>query len=501
MSDRNHVSARPASKTLLNLGNLPPKQMNFTTDGSGSYPRTASRVDPNNPPWPAYRGYHEYSFAHETMGKRLPTILGNAVDDVVRTLNEESDEERITDLLGCIDRMHTLMSELQSNQVLRPIIDDEEGDIPLWNKEIAKYFKGKDFMNAPWLFAEAYKYRRLHECFSLSRYWRDYDVFFRQKCDTFARSDKAVFELSTRFAVPQELGGDAKDTVRKMLFLELTQISLWGNATDLSLLINMTEEDIKKIQSTGGEHLAATEKNILGNHLNRLWELVANMKGGRIDFVLDNAGFELYCDCVYADWLIQSGIAREVHFHGKRIPWFVSDVTRKDWNWLLNSMTYGFLFPDSTDAEMQSLRELGKRWKQYVKEGKWIYEQHPFWCTGYTFWSISSEAPDLFHYLCESDLVIFKGDLNHRKLTYDCQAPTSTPFDVAIGPLASEQGAPPVLSLRTIKSDVVVDVPLEVSERLDKAEPGWRISGKYAVVLLSDDERRKEKASAPQASS
>lgn len=36
-------------------------------------------------------------------------------------------------------------------------------------------------MNAPWLFAEAYKYRRLHECFSVSKYWGDYDVFYRQK--------------------------------------------------------------------------------------------------------------------------------------------------------------------------------------------------------------------------------------------------------------------------------------------------------------------------------
>lgn len=43
---------------------------------------------------------------------------------------------------------------------LRPIYDDGEADVPLWNKEIAKYFRGKDFMNAPWLFAEAYKYRR-----------------------------------------------------------------------------------------------------------------------------------------------------------------------------------------------------------------------------------------------------------------------------------------------------------------------------------------------------
>src|SRR5882757_6434045 len=80
------------------------------------------------------------------------------------------------------------------------------------------------------------------------------------------------------------------------------QVCLWGNSTDLSLLINMTEDQIKSLQSTGGEHLAATEKNILGNHLNQLWETVKVLPektGGRIDFVLDNAGFELYCDFVY----------------------------------------------------------------------------------------------------------------------------------------------------------------------------------------------------------
>lgn len=36
-------------------------------------------------------------------------------------------------------------------------------------------------MNATWLFAEAYKYRRLRECFSVSKFWQGYDVFFRQK--------------------------------------------------------------------------------------------------------------------------------------------------------------------------------------------------------------------------------------------------------------------------------------------------------------------------------
>lgn len=473
---------RPPRRTLK-LTNMPPKG-----EIKAVGPRTPSRIDPNNPPWPAYRGYHEYSFAHATMGVRLPTILGKAIDDVWRTLNEQAEEHLIVDLLECIERMDVLMTDLSENNKLRFILDDGEGDIPLWNKEIAKFFQGKDFMTAPWLFAEAYKYRRLHECFSVSKYWKDYDVFFRQKCDTFSRSSQAVFELSTRFAEPHNVptGENQLEAIR-LIFRELTQVCLWGNSTDLSLLINMTEEDIKKLQSTGGDHLAATEKNILGNDLDKLWDSVASLKGGRVDFVLDNAGFELYCDCVYADFLIQSGLASQVRFHGKRFAWFVSDVTRKDWEWLLNSCVYGNLFPTASEAEIASLREMGKRWKQYEKEGKWVYEQHAFWCTGFTFWDLHSEAPDLFLHLSKSDLVIFKGDLNHRKLTYDCHAPASTTFEEAIGPMANSAGAPRVCSLRTIKSDVVVGFESNtLAEKLDKEEPGWKISGKYAVVLLSD---------------
>ena len=64
-----------------------------------------------------------------------------------------------------------------------------------------------------------------------------------------------------------------------------------------------------------------------------------------------------------ADFLLQSGLAKQVRFHGKRYPWFVSDVTKKDWNWLLNTMVYGQLFPKATEQEIESLRRLGTRWK------------------------------------------------------------------------------------------------------------------------------------------
>lgn len=41
---------------------------------------------------------------------------------------------------------------------------------------------------------------------------------------------------------------------------------------------------------------------------------------------------------------------------------------------------------------MASLREMGHRWKEYVKQGQWIYEDHAFWISGYTFWALKDEG-------------------------------------------------------------------------------------------------------------
>jgi hypothetical protein len=52
--------------------------------------------------------------------------------------------------------------------------------------------------------------------------------------------------------------------------------------------------------------------------------------------------------------------------------------------------------------------------------------------------------------------------------------------------MASAAGAPKICSLRTIKSDVVVGLGDDgdaVAERLDKEEPGWKISGKYVCIF------------------
>lgn len=67
------------------------------------------------------------------MGERLPTILSKGMDDTIKTLNEQSDEDLIVDLIGCLDRMDKLMSDLSTVALIRPIIDDGT-DTALWNK-------------------------------------------------------------------------------------------------------------------------------------------------------------------------------------------------------------------------------------------------------------------------------------------------------------------------------------------------------------------------------
>jgi hypothetical protein len=39
------------------------------------------------------------------------------------------------------------------------------------------------------------------------------------------------------------------------------------------------------------------------------------------------------------DFMIQTGLASKIHFHGKQFPWFVSDATQKDWDWLIESLS------------------------------------------------------------------------------------------------------------------------------------------------------------------
>lgn len=106
---------------------------------------------------------------------------------------------------------------------------------------------------------------------------------------------------------------ESEDTL-KAAFLELAQIALWGNATDLSLLQGLSHADIQALQKTDKAAHKEAEHLILLNQLDQAWAHLKTLKKARIDIVLDNAGFEVYGDLLLGDWLLSTPFCSEVVF-------------------------------------------------------------------------------------------------------------------------------------------------------------------------------------------
>ncbi|CAG8676231.1 9838_t:CDS:2 [Cetraspora pellucida] len=448
-------------------------------------------VNPANPPRPALIATDKDSFAYITTVERWPVIVTKIVDEVYKSRHslDLSEVDKLKEGKEIIDSIGGLKYQMQRKKPLIPIEDDGKSDIGTWTHVFNTYFKDENWYSATWLFVECYLYRRIHSIFARTKHWKDYDPFFRQKEVAFKASFIAVIEIAKYIDeliyIPKLPADNEKIDVGRIIFHELVQISLWGNSTDLSLLTNLSNDDFKKLQDLGTKRLKELEKNILANDLEKAWNYVSENSNARIDIILDNAGFEFYVDLVLSDWLIQSGYAKEIHLHAKKFPWFVSDTTLNDFNWLFQTLQSEDFFSSASEMERSFLKKLSNRLQSYIANYRLILTSDCFWTSPYAYWHLAEQAPDLYADLCTSNLVIFKGDLNYRKLIYDCKWKTTTPFNEAIGPLSSIKGSPSILALRTMKADVVVGLEEGIEERLSSNESDWMYSGKYAVIQFN----------------
>ncbi|KXJ92562.1 hypothetical protein Micbo1qcDRAFT_188133 [Microdochium bolleyi] len=465
---------------------------------------------------PPYATSDKTSFAYISARDRWPVIITGAIDDVHRTIMASEDAEKTAEGKKILEDLVALKYELQHDRKLSPIRDDGQSDVVLYNNEL-EALGTPSWFNIPWLFSECYLYRRMSTSFSLSEHWKSYDVFARQKADTFRSSRPAVYELASHFkdlvpkltAKPDDTGKTAAEheEAQKLLFKEMCEICLWGNATDLSLLTSLSYEDIQKLQ--GAEARKASEKNILANDLQQAYETLkkardAGQKERRVDIVLDNSGFELYVDLILASYLLTSNLATHVVLHPKSIPWFVSDVLPSDFASILSALASParFFTPEDdedakpsvplSNAEVTDISFVFSQLVQHHAEGQLLLRPNRFWTHGGSFWRLPSADKELYEDLKASELVIFKGDLNYRKLTGDAMWDPTTPFTEAIGPLGPGSGVN-VMALRTCKADVVVGLAPGLDEELRAREGGggdsgsrkWAWSGKYAVVSYS----------------
>jgi len=372
-------------------------------------------------------------FAHFTVTQRLPALARQVIVD-----NNFSAQ-----INGNLEK---LASELTLGY-LPPLVDDTGTDVGAWERYLAPYL-GQRWVDVPWFLAETYFYRLLLEITNYFRpgEWQGVDPFEVQKRQGFYSSLDSIVAVCDRLNNELQLP-------------ELLYFALWGNRVDLSLWSSQIDRSRFDIHS----ELA----HILVNDAPKVAELLA-ISNGRIDVVIDNAGFELFCDLCLVDFLLASGVASLVNLHLKPHPTFVSDATIKD---LHETKSFLAAFDDPAVAS------LGGRLQEYIAHGHLAMKADDFWTSPLAGW----EMPDHLTRELSSNLIIIKGDANYRRLLGDRHWDYTTNFADIVCYLPS-----PMVALRTLKSEVVVGIQAEQITELKQTDPDWLINGQWGLIQSTD---------------
>ncbi|KAI8823359.1 uncharacterized protein EV422DRAFT_565308 [Fimicolochytrium jonesii] len=471
---------------------------------------SSSSDNPLLPPFPpaidALRASQKSSFAYPTVKDRLPIILTKCVDAVSKQLHSESSSSsptsssslKHTQGKAVISDISKLIYELQRDRPLTPFTDSEP-DVDLWNACLTELTQQEGrqptWFTSPWLFVECAMYRKLREIFGTRSEWKEFDVFMAgQKEPVFWASVKGMTELAGYLEEVRERLGKGKgngigDGDVRAVLEEFIQFSLWGNQTDLSLLQNVAHSSMHTLQTSSATGLDAMRAHIIVDHtsavIDHLLTPPSSPSHRRVDIVLDNAGFELFADLCLADLLLSTSLAHQITFHSKHIPWFVSDTTPADLTYLLHHLSPGSS-PSGSYTPTREMETTVERWRGYIRDGRWVVRDDGFWTTPLPIWALPTtpSATEMYTDMCTSHLWILKGDLNYRKAVYDLTWPTTTALGVALGGLVEGMGkqTPPVVLLRTCKSDPAVGLAEGQEGQLDNKDGEWRVNGKWGMI-------------------
>lgn len=433
----------------------------------------------NNIPEPLSASNRE-GFAFITLRDRLPIIITKVIDylyrqrDHIASVNETDGKE---ELKAVTNSLAHLKNELQTDKSFTTLSYGDDKHI--WNDYLnhVTLLLGKTptWFSTTWLYAECYMYRRIYQSFLQSSHLKNFDYFAYQKDDSFYSSLDAIRGYAS-FLHEQFQSPNYEAEIFPKLFDQLIKVSLWSNKCDLSLsagaAVAQKDNPIAALESL--------QANILVDDTRHIWNKFQEIKskdtnGLQLSIILDNAGFELFCDLCFAHFLTTIKIVHTVQFYVKAYPWYVSDTTERDILWTLNTMeSLG-----GTNNEV--LNQFGRQWSNFFKNKTWTIEKANYWTTPFDYAEMQSRDVELYKKLVEADLAIFKGDLNYRKLLGDRGWNPEVPFEVAL------RGFHPtsVCSLRTLKADVIAGLQPGQSESLTKSSPGWQITGEYAVIQIS----------------
>jgi uncharacterized protein with ATP-grasp and redox domains len=326
----------------------------------------------------------------------------------------------------------------------------EEGFLPEeaadWKREIRPWVNHR-WIDLPFYFSEAYLYFRV---LIAAGYYNRNSSFF-QVDPYLPQKERELKELLEELAWEGTLHS-SRDLYSSLILM------LKGNRVDLSI-DSIAQRGRKQVHHTHPEDL-------LIDHLDALTARVEAAK--RIDIVLDNAGAELVCDLHFADIFLSRQDGKDndsvkIVLHGKDAPIFVSDALQKDVLQTINRL-----------RTSERFSEMGHRLAFFHEQGRLEVLGHYFWNGPCHFPALPTELKEQF---ALSDLVIFKGDANYRRLLEDRKWPVSTPLEALVEWFPADLGV-----LRTLKSEILVGFSAEEAKKLSKEDPAWLTSGKWGIA-------------------
>jgi hypothetical protein len=323
--------------------------------------------------------------------------------------------------------------------VVEPLEDDAP-DHGVWAGWIADQV-GRPWAETSFLWAESYFFRKLLAAtgFFAPGPWRGVDPFAPMKRAELHNAATAE-TLKALDEIPHLSDADRDAAV--------VQAAVWGNQADLAFQLSTDASG-----ATSGLVAGSPEE---------FWSLFG--EPGAVHLVADNSAGELAADLVLIDRLLTTGRADQVVLHVKPGPYYVSDATPTDVLEVLHHMRG---LPGEAGA-------VGERVENALREGRIGVRAHPFFCGPKEFGAMPE---DLRADLASAAVTIFKGDLNYRRLVGDRHWKPTTAFDDVAVRLPG-----PVVSLRVLKSEVVVGLPADVVASLDASGEAWRTQGSHALI-------------------
>jgi uncharacterized protein with ATP-grasp and redox domains len=387
------------------------------------------------------RGNDSSDFTYDSIVRRLVEIAERVL----------AENEFAPDMVVEIEN---LINEIPDGQI-RLLRDTQD-----WNEYIRPYLHN-NWLDAPWFFVETYFYRRVLEAtgyFSSAR-GRQADPFAHQKLQALASRLKLLRELSDRVSNMLKW-----DNQRQESLADLLAANLWGNQADLSMWPADEDQPDSHTDSSQQQQSMVVDHRIdVIDYLERQSETQRRLT--RIDFILDNAGFELLADLYLALFLLHSSLAKNIVLWAKDHPTFVSDATILDVH-----QTVDVIAKD----KYVSTVSLGGLLQTYLENGRLDLKSHPFWTSPLAMWNM----PDaMLQELAQADLIISKGDANYRRLLGDRHWPFTTSFDDVVCYLPAL-----FVAIRTLKSEVVVGLDPGQSERVASQDPDWLTNGQWGMI-------------------